>query len=108
LPSVINPSRGPVPEETNEILEQFVSACGLIGLTLADVSALAADPVAPGYSGSTTLPYMHSGVYGMNALQDSVRQMRGTAQIPGAKISVCNGVGGMVAAAGTVIFWNEP
>ena len=46
---------------------------------------------------------MHSGMYGMYALQESVRQMRGTApaQIPGAKISVCHGVGGMFAASGT-------
>jgi hypothetical protein len=44
------------------------------------------------------------------ALQESVRQMRGTApaQIPGAKISVCHGVGGMFAASGTIIMSNEP
>jgi acetyl-CoA acetyltransferase len=55
------------------------------------------------------LSYMHSGMYGMYALQESVRQMRGTApaQIPGAKISVCHGVGGMFAASGTVIMSNE-
>lgn len=55
------------------------------------------------------LSYMHSGMYGMYALQESVRQMRGTAaaQVSGAKISVCHGVGGMFAAAGTVIFTNE-
>jgi acetyl-CoA acetyltransferase len=55
------------------------------------------------------LSYMHSGMYGMYALQESVRQMRGIApaQIPGAKISVCHGVGGMFAASGTVIFSNE-
>ena len=29
------------------------------------------------------------------------------AQIPGAKISVCHGVGGMFAASGTIIFTNE-
>ena len=29
------------------------------------------------------------------------------AQVPGAKISVCHGVGGMFAASGTVIFTNE-
>jgi len=53
--------------------------------------------------------YMHSGMYGMYALQESVRQMRGTApaQIPGAKISVCHGVGGMFAASGTIITSNE-
>jgi hypothetical protein len=56
------------------------------------------------------LSYMHSGMYGMYALQESVRQMRGTApaQIPDAKISVCHGVGGMFAASGTIIMSNEP
>jgi hypothetical protein len=50
------------------------------------------------------LSYMHSGVCGRYASQESVRQMRGTApaQIAGAKISVCHGVGGMFAASGTV------
>jgi len=49
---------------------------------------------------------MHSGMY---TLQESVRQMRGTApaQIPDAKISVCHGVGGMFAASGTIIMSNE-
>ena len=56
------------------------------------------------------LSYMHSGMYGMYALQESVRQMRGIApaQIAGAKISVCHGVGGMFAASGTIVFSNEP
>jgi acetyl-CoA acetyltransferase len=56
------------------------------------------------------LSYMHSGMYGMYALQESVRQTRGTApaQIPGARISVCHGVGGMFAASGTIIMSNEP
>jgi acetyl-CoA acetyltransferase len=55
------------------------------------------------------LSYMHSGMYGMYALQESVRQMRGiaAAQIEGAKISVCHGVGGMFAASGTIIFSNQ-
>ena len=55
------------------------------------------------------LSYMHSGMYGMYALQESVRQMRGIApaQVPGAKISVCHGVGGMFAASGTIIMTNE-
>ena len=55
------------------------------------------------------LSYMHSGMYGMYALQESVRQMRGTAaaQVPGAKNSVCHGVGGMFGASGTIIFSNE-
>ncbi len=55
------------------------------------------------------LSYMHSGMYGMYALQESVRQLRGTAaaQVPGAKTSVSHGVGGMFGASGTVIFGNE-
>ena len=55
------------------------------------------------------LSYMHSGMYGMYALQESVRQMRGTspAQVPGARISVAHGVGGMFAASGTVVMTNE-
>ena len=55
------------------------------------------------------LSYMHSGMYGMYALQESVRQMRGTApaQVSDAKISVCHGVGGMFMASGTIIMTNE-
>ncbi len=55
------------------------------------------------------LSYQHSGMYGMFALQESVRQMRGVspAQVPGAKISVAHGVGGMFHAAGTVVLTNE-
>jgi acetyl-CoA acetyltransferase len=55
------------------------------------------------------LSYAHSGMYGMFALQESVRQMRGTApaQVPGAKIAVSHGVGGMFGAAGTIVFSNE-
>jgi acetyl-CoA acetyltransferase len=56
------------------------------------------------------LSYMHSGMYGMYALQESVRQLRGIApaQVPDAEISVCHGVGGMFGAAGTIIFSNVP
>jgi acetyl-CoA acetyltransferase len=55
------------------------------------------------------LSYMHSGMYGMYALQESVRQLRGTApaQVPGAEISVCHGVGGMFGASGTIVFSNQ-
>ena len=54
------------------------------------------------------LSYMHSGMYGMYALQESVRQMRGTApaQVKGAEISVCLGVGGMFAASGCIVMSN--
>jgi acetyl-CoA acetyltransferase len=55
------------------------------------------------------LCYMHSGMYGMYAMQESVRQLRGTApaQVPDVKVSMCVGIGGMFAAAGVVIFANE-
>ena len=55
------------------------------------------------------LSYTHSGMYGMYALQESLRQVRGTApaQVPNVKISVAHGVGGMFAASGTVIMSNE-
>jgi acetyl-CoA acetyltransferase len=55
------------------------------------------------------LSYMHSGMYGMYALQESVRQLRGVApaQVPGARISVCHGNGDMFGAAGTIIFSNQ-
>ena len=55
------------------------------------------------------LSYMHSGMYGMYALQESVRQMRGTApaQVADAEISVCLGVGGMFAASGCIVMTNQ-
>ncbi|HWH97970.1 MAG TPA: hypothetical protein VNS80_06345 [Pseudolysinimonas sp.] len=55
------------------------------------------------------LSYMHSGMYGMYALQESVRQMRGIApaQVPNARISVTHGVGGMFSAASTIVMANE-
>ncbi len=54
------------------------------------------------------LSYMHSGMYGMYALQEGVRQMRGTspAQVDGAEVSVVHGVGGMFSAAATVVLTN--
>lgn len=55
------------------------------------------------------LSYMHSGMYGMYALQEGVRQMRGTspAQIEDAKTSVVHGVGGMFSAAATIVLTTE-
>ncbi len=56
------------------------------------------------------LSYMHSGMYGMYAMQESIRQVRGiaAAQVPDTRISVAHGVGGMFAVAGTIIFGKEP
>ncbi len=55
------------------------------------------------------LSYMHSGMYGMYAMQESIRQLRGIApaQVPNAKISISHGVGGMFGASGTIVWTNE-
>lgn len=56
------------------------------------------------------LSYTHTGMYGMFAIQESVRQLRGTApaQVEGAEISVAQGVGGMFMSAGTLVLGREP
>ena len=61
------------------------------------------------------LSYTHTGMYGMFALQESVRQVRGTAPAQvqpahgdGVRISVAHGVGGMFAASGTVVLGAQP
>ncbi|MEE3132813.1 MAG: thiolase, partial [Pseudomonadota bacterium] len=45
----------------------------------------------------------------MYALQESVRQIRGTAaaQVEGAEVSVCLGVGGMFAASGCIVMGSQ-
>jgi len=45
-------------------------------------------------------------MYGMYALQETVRQVRGiaAAQVPDVKISIAHGVGGMFAASSTIVF----
>jgi len=56
------------------------------------------------------LSYMHSGMYGMYAMQESVRQIRGqaAAQVDGVNVSLCLGVGGMFGASGCIAFSKEP
>ena len=56
------------------------------------------------------LSYTHTGMYGMFAIQESVRQVRGEAahQVPDVKVSFCQGVGGMFMAAGSLVFTNAP
>jgi len=56
------------------------------------------------------LCYTHSGMYGMYLMQESIRQLRGEAynQVPDVRVSFCQGVGGMFAAAGSIIWTNEP
>jgi acetyl-CoA acetyltransferase len=51
------------------------------------------------------LSYTHTGMYGMFAIQEGVRQVRGeaAAQVPDADISVIVGNGGMFATAGVLV-----
>lgn len=51
------------------------------------------------------LAYTHTGMYGMFAIQESVRQIRGQApaQVDGVDISVATGVGGMFMSSGTLV-----
>ena len=55
------------------------------------------------------LSYTHTGMYGMFAMQESIRQVRGeaAAQVPDVKISIAHGVGGMFMASGTLVLTNQ-
>jgi acetyl-CoA acetyltransferase len=54
------------------------------------------------------LSYTHTGMYGMFAMQEAIRQLRGeaAAQVPDVHISFVQGVGGMFMAAASLIFAN--
>jgi acetyl-CoA acetyltransferase len=51
------------------------------------------------------LSYVHTGMYGMFAMQESIRQVRGVAdaQVDGVEISVAHAVGGYFWAASTLV-----
>ncbi|MWA01585.1 thiolase [Actinomadura sp. LD22] len=55
------------------------------------------------------LSYTHTGMYGMFAIQEAVRQLRGEAvvQVPGAEISFVQGVGGFFWSAGSLVLSNQ-
>jgi acetyl-CoA acetyltransferase len=56
------------------------------------------------------LSYTHTGMYGMFAIQEAVRQVRGeaAAQVNGPDISVVLGNGGMFATAGVLVLGRQP
>jgi acetyl-CoA acetyltransferase len=56
------------------------------------------------------LSYTHTGMYGMFAIQEGVRQIRGeaAAQVDNANISVILGNGGMFATCGVLVLGRQP
>jgi acetyl-CoA acetyltransferase len=56
------------------------------------------------------LSYTHTGMYGMFAIQEGVRQVRGeaAAQVEGPEISVVLGNGGMFATSGVLVLGRHP
>ena len=55
------------------------------------------------------LSYTHSGMYGMFAIQEAVRQLRGEAvvQVPDVRTSFVQGVGMMFGAGGSLVLGNQ-
>ncbi len=56
------------------------------------------------------LSYTHTGMYGMFAIQEAVRQLRGeaAAQVDEPQVSVVLGVGGMFATSGALVLGRQP
>ena len=56
------------------------------------------------------LSYTHTGMYGIFPMLEATRQLRGECgprQVPNVKLSLVNGMGGMLSAAGTLVLSNE-
>ena len=56
------------------------------------------------------LSYTHTGMYGVFPIIEAARQLRGECgerQVPGVKLSLVNGMGGMLSAAATLVLSNE-
>ena len=64
----------------------------------------------PSLTSGGGLSYNHPGALGLLLMVEAVRQLRGEAgdrQVPGAKIAVAHGVGGLFSTAGTVVMGRD-
>jgi acetyl-CoA acetyltransferase len=76
------------------------------GGAFVEKGALAPGGQLPAMTSGGGLSYCHPGALGILLLVEAVRQLRGEAgerQVPGARIGVAHGVGGMMSTAATVV-----
>ncbi|MHB8509401.1 MAG: acetyl-CoA acetyltransferase [Candidatus Dormibacteria bacterium] len=76
------------------------------GGAFVESGALAPGGRLPAMTNGGGLSYNHPGAYGLLLLVEAVRQLRGEAaerQVPGARIGVAHGIGGMASASQTVV-----
>jgi acetyl-CoA acetyltransferase len=83
-------------------------ARGEAGPFIADGNT-ASGGILPTNTNGGGLSYTHTGMYGMFAIQEAVRQLRGeaAAQVPKVDVSVVHGIGGMFNAAATLVLSNR-
>jgi acetyl-CoA acetyltransferase len=71
---------------------------------------LAPGGALPALTSGGGLSYNHPGAFGLLLLVEAVRQLRGEAgerQVPGARIAVAHGVGGLMSTASTVVLGHD-
>jgi len=105
-------------ESVNLVLQVAIAVGGLLTLLAAadavsgerergTLESVLLSPVARSQIaiGKVLAPLPVLSMYGMFALQETVRQVRGTApaQVKDAQVAVCHGVGGMFSASGTIV-----
>ena len=80
------------------------------GGAFVEAGRLAPGGALPALTSGGGLSYNHPGAFGLLLLVEAVRQLRGEAgqrQVPGARIAVAHGVGGLMSTASTVVLGND-